>query len=101
MSASRQVVKLLSGEAFHFRGAKIRNRTGKPVRLEVETEAYEIRKIRTEEHTAREDDGAANLADVPALPRCGEPRPPGCDGDSVDSNVVPQPRRGEILKPGS
>jgi hypothetical protein len=35
MSAFRQVVNLLSGEAFHFRGGKIRNRTGKPVRLEV------------------------------------------------------------------
>ncbi|HET6328682.1 MAG TPA: hypothetical protein VFG04_28620 [Planctomycetaceae bacterium] len=54
----RQVVNLLSGEAFHFRGAKIRNRTGKPVRLEVETETYEIRKIRTEEQPAREDDVA-------------------------------------------
>ena len=31
MSAFRQVVNLLSGEAFHFRGGKIRNRTGKPV----------------------------------------------------------------------
>jgi hypothetical protein len=56
MSAFRQVVKLLSGEAFHFRGAKIRNRTGKPVRLEVETEAYEIRKIRLDEKPAKDDD---------------------------------------------
>ena len=45
----RQIVNLLPGEAFHFRGAMIRNRTGKPVRLEVETEAHEIRKIRPEE----------------------------------------------------
>ncbi len=50
----RQVVNLASDEAFHFRGAKIRNRTGKPVRLEVETEAYEIRKIRTEEQPPKE-----------------------------------------------
>jgi hypothetical protein len=56
MGVFRQVVKLLSGEAFQFRGAKILNRTGKPVRLEVETDAYEIRKIRPEEKSAREDD---------------------------------------------
>jgi hypothetical protein len=56
MSVFRQVVNLLSGEAFHFRGAKIRNRTGKPVRLEVETDAYEIRKIRLDDQSAREDD---------------------------------------------
>jgi hypothetical protein len=51
MGVFRQVVSLLPGEAFHFRGAKIRNRTGKPVRLEVETEAYEVRKIRPEENS--------------------------------------------------
>jgi len=33
MGVFRQIVNLLSGESFHFRGAKIRNRTGKPVRL--------------------------------------------------------------------
>jgi hypothetical protein len=44
----RQIVNLLSGEAFCFRGARIHNRTGKPVRLEVETDEYEIRKIREE-----------------------------------------------------
>jgi hypothetical protein len=52
----RQVVNLLSGEAFHFRGAQIRNRTGKPVRLEVETDAYEIRKIRPEQQSPKEGD---------------------------------------------
>jgi hypothetical protein len=56
MSVFRQVVNLLSGEAFHFRGAKIHNRTGKPVRLEVEIEAFEIRKIRLDDQSAREDD---------------------------------------------
>ncbi|HEV3303632.1 MAG TPA: hypothetical protein VG055_28530 [Planctomycetaceae bacterium] len=56
MGVFRQIVNLLSGEAFHFRGAKIRNRTGKPVRLEVETEAYEIRKIRPEETSTQADD---------------------------------------------
>jgi hypothetical protein len=44
----RQIVNLLSGEAFVFRGARIHNRTGNPVRLEVETDEYEIRKIREE-----------------------------------------------------
>jgi hypothetical protein len=52
----RQIVNLLSGEAFHFRGAKIRNRSGKPVRLEVETDAYEIRKSRPEEQSGKRDD---------------------------------------------
>jgi len=52
----RQIVCLLPNEAFHFRGAKIRNRTGKPVRLEVQMEAYEIRKIRQEQQPANEDD---------------------------------------------
>ena len=56
MGAFHQIVNLLSGEAFHFRGAKICNRTGKPVRLEVETEAYEIRKIRPEETSTQADD---------------------------------------------
>jgi hypothetical protein len=56
MGIFHQVVNLLAGEAFHFRGAKIRNRTGKPVRLDVETDAYEIRKIRPEEKSAREAD---------------------------------------------
>lgn len=51
----RQIVNLLSGEAFHFRGAKIRNRTGKPVRLEVETDEYEIRKVRSEERPTEGD----------------------------------------------
>jgi len=54
----RQIVNLLPGEAFHFRGAMIRNRTGKPVRLEVETDAHEIRKSRSEE---KSEDG-----DIPA-----------------------------------
>jgi hypothetical protein len=52
----RQIVYLLPNEAFHFRGAKIRNRTGKPVRLEVQMDAYEIRKIRPEQQAATEDD---------------------------------------------
>ena len=52
----RQIVNLLSGEAFHFRGARIRNRTGKPVRLEVETDEYEIRKIRPGELPTADDD---------------------------------------------
>jgi hypothetical protein len=56
MGVFRQIVNLLSGEAFHFRGAKICNRTGKPVRLEVETEAYEVRKIRPEEKSTKEGD---------------------------------------------
>jgi hypothetical protein len=52
----RQIVYLLPNEAFHFRGAKIRNRTGKPVRLEIQMDAYEIRKIRTEQQPARDED---------------------------------------------
>jgi hypothetical protein len=59
MEIARQVVTLLSGEAFLFRGAKIHNRTGKPVRLEVETETYEIRKVRTEQR--KKDDAAGSL----------------------------------------
>jgi hypothetical protein len=56
MGVFHQIVYLLSGEAFHFRGAKILNRTGRPVRLEVETEAHEIRKIRSTEQSANGDD---------------------------------------------
>ncbi len=52
MGVVLQVVYLRPGEAFQFRGAKIRNSTGKPVQLEVETDAYEIRKIRPEEKSA-------------------------------------------------
>jgi hypothetical protein len=52
----RQFVNLLSGETFVFRGARIHNRTGKPVRLEVETDEYEIRKIRTEEPSSKRPD---------------------------------------------
>jgi hypothetical protein len=57
MSVLRQFVNLLAGEAFHFRGARIRNGTGRPVRLEIEMDAYEIRKFRREEETARKPDG--------------------------------------------
>jgi hypothetical protein len=40
----RQVVNLLKGQGFSFRGAVIRNVTGKRVRLEIEMEQHEIRK---------------------------------------------------------
>ena len=49
MNVFHQVVNLLAGEAFHFRGARIRNCTGKSVRLEIETDAYEVRKVRNKD----------------------------------------------------
>ncbi len=49
MNVFHQMVNLLPGEAFHFRGARIRNCTGRPVRLEIETDAYEVRKVRTDD----------------------------------------------------
>jgi hypothetical protein len=54
MSMLRQFVNLLAGEAFHFRGARIRNSSGRPVRLEIEVDAYEIRKLRRKEQTTKE-----------------------------------------------
>jgi hypothetical protein len=56
MSVLRQFVNLLAGEAFHFRGARIRNGTGRPVRLEIEMDAYEIRKLRRKENTTATPD---------------------------------------------
>ena len=56
MDVFHQVVNLLAGEAFHFRGARIRNCTGKSVRLEIETDAYEVRKVRNKDAPVSEQD---------------------------------------------